>query len=111
GIVWAQEKPAFEVASIRAHSPSDGSFSFDIKESGRLTVRSMTLWNLLRIAYGWRDSQMTGGPAWIKAEEFDIVAQAGEPPPVARSRVLDMLKGLLADRFHLRWSEQVRETT
>src|SRR5438105_15831643 len=78
---WAQEKPAFEVASIRAHSPNEGSFSFDIKDSGRLTARNVTVWNLIRQAYRTRDSQMTGGPPWIKTDGFDVVAQTGQAAP------------------------------
>ncbi|HZL56205.1 MAG TPA: TIGR03435 family protein [Bryobacteraceae bacterium] len=110
-LLCAQDKPAFEVASVRAHGPDDGRFSFDIKESGRLTTRNMTVWNLIREAYGQRDSQMTGGPAWIKTEGFDVAAQPGGGAPVERSRVLHMLQALLEDRFHLRWHEQIRETS
>src|SRR5436853_634006 len=58
---------------------------------------------------GWRDSQMSGGPAWIKTAGFDVVAQPGQAAPVENSRVLEMLQALLADRFHVRWHEEVRE--
>jgi uncharacterized protein (TIGR03435 family) len=110
-ISWTQEKPAFEVASVRAHSPGEGQFSFDVEDSGRLTTRNMTVWDLIRQAYGWRDSQISGGPAWIKTDGYDVVAVAGQPAPVERSRVLGMLQVLLQKRFHLHWHEQVRETT
>jgi uncharacterized protein (TIGR03435 family) len=109
-VLWAQEKPAFEVASVRAHSSVDGRFSIDVTDSGRLTARNMTVWNLIRQAYGWRDLEMTGGPAWIKTDGFDVVAQAGQEPSVERSRVLAMLQVLLEDRFRFRWHGQVRET-
>jgi len=107
--IAAQEKPAFEVASVRAHSPVEDSFSFNITASGRLTVRNMSLWNLAREAYGWRDSQITGGPGWLKTTGFDIVAQA-QPAPVERARVLSMLQTLLEERFEFRWHPQIRET-
>jgi len=110
-ILWTQEKTAFEVASVRPHSTAEGQFSFDVKDSGRLTTRNMTVWNLMREAYGWRDSQMSGGPAWIKTDGYDVVAQAGQAAPVEHSRVLAMLQVLLEDRFHLRWHEQLREIT
>ena len=109
-VLPAQEKPAFEVASVRAHYPPDDRFSFDIAPSGRLTARNMTVWNLIREAYGRRDSQMTGGPAWIKTDGFDVVAQSAQPAPVERPRVLEMLRTLLEDRFRLRWHEDTRET-
>jgi uncharacterized protein (TIGR03435 family) len=109
-VLSAQERPAFEVASVRAHSGGDGAFSIDIADSGRLTARNMTVWNLIRQAFGWRDLQMTGGPPWIKTDGFDVVAEAGQSAPVERSRVKNMLQVLPEDRFRLRWHEQVRET-
>lgn len=109
-IGWAQEKPAFEVASIRAHSPAEGAFSFDVTESGRLTIRNMTVWNMIRQAYRQRDSQISGGPAWIKSDGFDVVAEAGQGAHVERPRVLEMLQSLLEDRFRLRRHEEIRET-
>lgn len=111
GMLPAQEKPAFEVASIRAHAPGEGAFSFDISESGRLTTRNMTVWNLIRQAYRKRDSEISGGPGWIKTGGFDVVAQPPQGPPVENARVLVMLQGLLEDRFHLRWHEEVRDTS
>jgi len=105
----AQQKPAFEVAAIRPHSPNEGAFSFNIEDgSGRLTARNMTVRNLSRQAYGWRDSQIAGGPAWINTEGFDIVAQPGAA--AGRPRVLEMLQALLEDRFQFHWHEQIRET-
>ena len=106
----AQQTPAFEVASIKPHAANEGSFSFEIEDSGRLTVRNMTVWNLARQAYGWRDSQIAGGPSWLRTEGFDIIAQPGLIAPVPRSRVLEMLQSLLKERFQFQWHEEVRAT-
>jgi uncharacterized protein (TIGR03435 family) len=103
----AQDRPAFEAASIHAGAPGDGRFSFNLTNGGRLTVRNMTVWNLLRQAYGWRDNQIIGGPGWIKSDVFDI--QAAPSAPVGRDRAVEMLKTLLEDRFHLRWHPDTRE--
>jgi len=103
----AQDKPAFEAASIHASPPGDGRFSFHLTDGGRLTVESMTVWNLLREAYGWRDNQIVGGPAWIKSEAFNIEAAPGAP--VGRDRALQMLRTLIEDRFHVRWHPDTRE--
>ena len=107
----AQEKPAFEAASIHASTSSDiGQSFFDLSGAGRLIVRNMDVWDLVRLAFGLRDSQMAGGPAWIKSEGFDIQATASATgTAVARPRALQMLQTLLEDRFHLRWHHQMRE--
>jgi len=107
----AQEKPAFEAASIHASTSSDiGQSFFDLSGAGRLIVRNMDVWDLVRIAFGLRDTQMAGGPAWIKSEGFDIQATASATGTVvARPRALQMLQTLLEDRFHLRWHNETRE--
>ena len=70
----------------------------------------MDVWDLVRLAFGLRDSQMAGGPAWIKSEGFDIQATASATGTVvARPRALQMLQTLLEDRFHLRWHNETRE--
>jgi len=109
--LWAQEKAAFEAASIHANSSSEiGQSFFDVSAAGRLIARNMDVWDLVRLAFGLRDSQMAGGPAWIKSEGFDIQATASATGTgVARPRALQMLQTLLEDRFHLRWHYQMRE--
>jgi uncharacterized protein (TIGR03435 family) len=109
--LWAQEKPAFEAASIHANSSSEiGQSFFDLSGAGRLTARNMDVWDLVRLAFGLRDSQMAGGPAWMKSEGFDIQATASATGTVVvRPRALQMLQTLLEDRFHLRWHNETRE--
>jgi uncharacterized protein (TIGR03435 family) len=111
--LWAQEKPAFEVASIHGNNSSEiGQSFFDLSGAGRLTTRNMDVWDLVRLAFGVRDSQMSGGPAWIKSDGFDIQATASATGTVvARPRALQMLQTLLEDRFHLRWHNEMREMT
>ena len=111
--LWAQERPAFEVASIHANKSSEaGQAFFDLNGAGRLTARNMVIWDLIRHAFGLRDTQMVGGPAWIKSEGFDIQARASaNGAAVERPSALQMLQMLLEDRFHLRWHHEMREMT
>jgi len=61
----------------------------------------MTLRDLIRDAYATREiqttSQVVGGPAWIGAERFDVVAGGND------------LQTVLADRFKLRVHVETRE--
>jgi uncharacterized protein (TIGR03435 family) len=107
---FAQEKPSFDVASIKPNPDGSGSFSADIAPDGRVTFRNFNVWNLIRFAYGLRDLQMSGGPAWIKSRGFDIQAQpAPSATPVPRDQTLRMLQTLLEDRFHLKWHRESPE--
>jgi uncharacterized protein (TIGR03435 family) len=54
-----------------------------------------------------RIRSITGGPAWIDANRFDIVVKATGAAP--RDALMVMLKGWLADRFRLAARVEVRE--
>jgi uncharacterized protein (TIGR03435 family) len=56
------------------------------------------------------DQEIAGGPEWLDADKFDIVAStpvATQPTPPAQSRL--MLQRLLADRFKLTAHWETRE--
>lgn len=107
----AQERPAFEVATIKPNrqGPESG-FSENIAANGRLTARNVTVWNLIRLAYGLRDRQISGGPPWIQSQGFDIQAnpaQAGAPIP--KEQTIRMIQTLLEDRYQLKSHRETRQ--
>ena len=106
--VWAQapEKlPEFEVASIKPNKTNERMY-YGMRNAS-LTVRNMTVMGLIQIAYGKRDFQITGGPAWIGLECFDIEAKAERPQRATH----DMLKSLLASRFLLTLHGETKEAS
>src|SRR5207302_2600241 len=72
-----------------------------------LTVRNMTVKGLIQVAYGKRDFQIAGGPAWITSECFDIDAKAELPQKATH----DMEQSLLAGRFQLKFHRETKETS
>jgi uncharacterized protein (TIGR03435 family) len=74
---------------------------------GRLAARG-TLAFFIEYAYGINGMYIEGGPAWARADRFDIDARQG---PGAESFPLmrDMLRTALADRFKLIMHTQHRE--
>jgi len=97
--------PEFEVASIKPNKTNER-MNYGLRNAS-LTVRNMTVKGLIQIAYGKRDFQITGGPAWITAECFDIDAKAER----SQKATHDMLKSLLASRFHLQLHGETKETS
>lgn len=98
GLLSAQS--AFEVADVHPSAPGtrqDGGFM----PGGRVELRGFTMVNLVAAAYGIDDEEyVTGGPAWISGNRFDIIAKA--PAGVTSDEKLQaMLRGLLEERFHL----------
>jgi uncharacterized protein (TIGR03435 family) len=62
-------------------------------------VEDITVRQLIGIAWGILDSQISGGPGWIGSDHFDISAKAESNVNFEEMR--PMLQSLLADRFRL----------
>jgi uncharacterized protein (TIGR03435 family) len=101
----AGQLPEFEVASIKPNKSNERMY-YGLRNA-TLTVRNMTVKGLIQIAYGKKDFQVTGGPAWITSECFDIDAKAERGQKANQ----DMLKSLLANRFHLELRKETKETS
>ncbi len=108
--VYAQQKPAFEVASVRPAAPLDqAKIAVLIKSGGKLPVGPhvdsrraeylyMDLRSLMEVAWGVRPYQVEG-PDWMTSERFDIVATL--PRGASKTDAPRMLQSLLEDRFGL----------
>src|SRR5947207_12224419 len=76
------EKPAFDIASLKPAPPLSGRIIVDLGNSshGRLTLTNVTLSECLRFAFKIYTDDQIAGPDWIKDHRilFNIVAQA--PP-------------------------------
>jgi uncharacterized protein (TIGR03435 family) len=101
----ASVKPTFEVASVK---PSTTPYAvFRLHPGGRLEITCMTLNVIMRQAYAVRYYQIVGGPNWLDADHFDIIATAGTD--ANRGQMMAMLQTLLADRFQLKVHRESRE--
>lgn len=90
-------RPAYEAASVKSNNSGDGHTGVDGYQ-GRIVFTNMPLQRLIAGAYGIGPFQVEG-PAWLASERFDVVATyAASSTPAER---LQMLRGLLEDRFKL----------
>jgi bla regulator protein BlaR1 len=80
-----------------------GNMMTQIKRTAEGTsVSNTTVRNLIQMAYSVKSYQLTGGPAWIDQDRFDITYTGGEPSGASRGLVSNAaLKEVLAERFHL----------
>jgi bla regulator protein blaR1 len=111
----------FEVASIKRFKPSGPKIGFRVTDSpndGRFYAAGPTVRMLIRLAYGVQDSQIVGGPDWIKSERFNIQAKADSAtdaelkklnPQQAKLVKEHMLQELLADRFELKLHRETKD--
>ncbi len=120
GVLRAQTTatPKFEVASIRLSKDCGGPAGVAERPSpGRLTKKCMPLSSYIQAAYVWFDKgrqnalrslPLSGGPAWVESDLYEINAKAeGDPGQVRMSG--PMMQALLEDRFRLKIHRETRE--
>jgi uncharacterized protein (TIGR03435 family) len=106
----ADAQPRFEAASVRVSDPSlvlPPGPSVQFLPSGRFVAPRVSLFVLLQQVYGVRSYQISGGPGWVRSEQFEIQATAGSPASEDQMKL--MVQALLADRFHLKLHRETRE--
>jgi uncharacterized protein (TIGR03435 family) len=107
-MLLAQEKPAFEVASIRISQQDDGQ---DIDSyQGLFRAHNVTARRLMALAYTLDMSEIVGGPKWLDSDRYDINAKI--PAELAEqrpSRLPEMIESLLAERFQIQIHREQRQ--
>jgi uncharacterized protein (TIGR03435 family) len=115
-VASAQQRPEFEVASIRPSNP-DESFinartpSLQADAARNLVFRQTSIVNMIMLAYNVGAPQIIG-PDWLsikelsRADHFDVIARIPEGSTPAQ--VPAMLQSLLADRFHLKFHQETK---
>jgi len=92
--------PEFEAASIKPVQTPNPARTRDKEEGRRFSAYSVTLRELIMMAYRVDAREISGGPAWLATDEYDIEAVAGEEVQV-NEHLGELLQKLLADRFQL----------
>ncbi len=91
----------FEVASIKPTPPGAGGRWIRMQSTHEFTAKNHALKTLVAAAYNLSPSAISGGPAWVDSDRYDIVAKApGEVRPNLDEQ-MSMLRKLLVDRFQL----------
>ena len=108
--VFAQTKPAFEVATVKPSPPMDMvKVAAAVQAGGKMPIganieypraeyRYLDLRSLLSYAYGVKPYQISG-PEWMATTRFDIVGKM--PEGSKKEDAPKMLQALLEERFKL----------
>jgi len=116
--------PEIEQAMARTSACGGVPSGLDVTP-GRLVIKSATVYRLITLAYGLKDCALalqtglvSGGPAWVKSDRFDIQATIPEASPVYTRQQLNsgdaaklqqMIQSLLADRFKLSVRREMKD--
>jgi uncharacterized protein (TIGR03435 family) len=109
---WAQSpgapaRPEFEVASVKPNTGGSMAVGIMMQPGGRFSATNVPLKFLIGFAYDVKDFQISGGPAWINSDRYDISAKAEDRVPPGQIR--QMTQALLADRFKLTLHRESKE--
>jgi hypothetical protein len=108
GILFGQDRPRFEVASIRPSSEQVNAVNIGLRQTGsQVRITAMSLKDYIGLAYTVIPQQISG-PEWIAQLRFDVAATIPEGAGAAE-KVPEMMQGLLADRFQLKIHRESRE--
>jgi uncharacterized protein (TIGR03435 family) len=97
--------PDFEVASVKYSERTAGSWCRFLP-GGRLSASSWVK-QLIQIAWGVEDYEVSGGPDWLTTDWYDIEAKA-PGADAARPEMTLMLQSLLVSRFKLQLRHETK---
>jgi uncharacterized protein (TIGR03435 family) len=92
-------RPTFEVVDIKVDTSGAITPNERFLPGGRIELTSATVKEMIEAIYGVKPGMIIGGPPWISSTRYNMVAKAtpGTNVPV----LLEMVKTMLADQFHL----------
>ena len=104
----ANANPGFEVATIKPSDPARPGKLFTVRGAEVITINT-TLNDLITMAYSIHPKQISGGPAWLDSEKFDVTGKPDVPgqPSIAQLKIL--FQKLLADRFQFKFHRDKKE--
>ena len=98
----AAKPERFEVASIRVVPRREaGFFSMSPPRAGLFTMHHVSLAFAIAWAFGVDSNRMSGGPAWINDQEYDIAAKPDGNAGLSYKQLKPLVQNLLEHRFHL----------
>jgi uncharacterized protein (TIGR03435 family) len=104
----ADATPSFEVSTIKPSKPEER-FSLLVNRSGMLNTTDSSLSDLIKFAYDLHPRQITGGPAWLETEKYDISAKPDTEGIPNGPQLKMMVQKLLAERFELKFHRDKKE--
>ena len=123
----ARAQPAFEVASLNPADPDLGSRGgchgidsiytganerVSAPPLGRCVITGSRLSHMIGMAFRVGSmSYIKGGPEWVATGDFryTVDAKAEDPTKTNEEQLLQMLQGLLIERFNLKFHRETRE--
>jgi uncharacterized protein (TIGR03435 family) len=99
----------FEVASVKPSPPDAAGRWIRMASTNEFSAKNHALQTLIAAAYNLNPRAISGGPAWVSSNRYDIVARTPGGVRPDLNEQMAMLRKLLSDRFHLAFHREQRE--
>ena len=97
----------FEVASVKPSNPGDNGGGIKPLPGGQTYVaRNAPVKVMIKLMFHLNDRQISGAPAWLETDRYDVEAKADGPHTIDELHV--MFQNLLIDRFKLQFHKEMR---
>jgi len=104
--------PVYDIVAIHPQTAFDANLTFRFRP-GNFAATNVTLKQLISFAYGIRDDQISGLPAWATSNHFDVTAKVSDfdlksYKKLTRDQLAAMLRPILIDRFHVKVHTEIK---
>jgi len=105
--------PAWDVSTVKPSSPDARGSMIQFTSDG-IKITNVSLWAIVREAFGLNDDHLFGGPGWSKTSMFDLEAKvAPDDAPKLKALKMDQMRpmvvALLEERFGLKYHHETRD--
>jgi len=100
--------PDVEVATVKLSPPEARGRLYTMRGTQLMAI-NVSLLNVITFAYDVHERQVSGGPAWMSTDKFEIVIKPDTPgqPNIRQMKLL--LQKVLTDRFQFKFHTEKRE--
>lgn len=110
-LMAADASPAFEVVTIKPQDPDHPKGKSFLVRGDQISLTGVTLHDLMTFGYGIHPRQVSGGPAWLDTDKFEILGKPDTEGQPNTKQLGIMLQKMLADRFKLTVHHDKKELT
>jgi uncharacterized protein (TIGR03435 family) len=104
----ADADPEFDACSIKPSKPGQQGRGLTIRGREVVTINTPVSF-LITFVYGVSAQQVTGGPAWMDTESYDLDGKPAQEGMPNQKQLKIMIQKLLADRFQLKFHREKKE--
>jgi uncharacterized protein (TIGR03435 family) len=100
--------PGIEVATVKLSPPEARGRLYTVRGTQVMGI-NVTLLNAITFAFDLHERQVSGGPAWMSTDRFEIVIKPDTPGQPNGQQIKSLFQKALADRFQLQFHKEKRE--